>query len=167
MSHARFPFASASAQAPRPLPILARLLAGMFVAGLLAHAAHAAPFQWYKTSTGCSNASLCEIDFPAVAANRLATVTNVSCSILIGTQTVEILTAQFNVVNAANDNVIVRDTVLSVLQGKNGLGSWFAINQETQLAVRAGFRVQARIATDAISSMSLQCKVGGDLAVIN
>jgi hypothetical protein len=105
------------------------------------------------------------VDFPVVAANRAVTITNVSCLILIDSQAVEILQAEFDIVNPGNQ-AIVQDAAVPVLQGKNGLGSYFAFNHQTLLAYGTGFKLRARVATDAIASMFLQCKIAGDIRVI-
>ncbi len=146
--------------------VVMKTLAGALLAGFLSQAAHAVPFQQFRSSTNCPNPqSLCEVDFPVVAANRAVTITNVSCLILLGTQTVEILQAQFNIVNTSNQ-VTVQDAVLPVLQGRAALGTYFSVNQQTLLTYGTGFKLRASVATDAIASMFLRCKIAGDIRVI-
>ena len=122
----------------------------------------AAPFQWYSDNASCPNQSLCEMDLPVVPINRVVTIASVSCLIVHGSQSVEILYAQGLVVGPGG-NTNLRDTFVPVLTGKGPLGSYFSFNQQTLLVVRAGSRVRISIATDAISSFFLQCKVAGDV----
>jgi hypothetical protein len=75
---------------------------------------------------------------------------------------VEILYADFLVLNASNQTAVT-DTSIPVLLGKNGLGSWFSLHNQTQLSYGTGSHVRVSVATDAISEMTLQCKIAGDI----
>jgi len=141
-------------------------IAALAITLALTQPSHAAPFQWYNGNANCPNQSLCEMNLPVVPANRAVTITNISCLILHGSQTVEILIAQAHIIGGGG-NVTVRDTFVPVLTGRAGLGSYFAFNQQTALALPAGARLRISIATDAQSSFILQCKAGGDIRVVN
>lgn len=152
------------------LPRLCVLIFGGIVAvvvtAMMPQPAQAVPFQQYRSASGCSPVALCRVSFPVVAANRAFDIKSVSCSNTIGNQTVEILEASLNVVRNSDDVTVIRDRLLPVLQGRNGLGTWFSINQQTQVTISAGFYAQVAISADVISSQLLSCKISGDLRTV-
>jgi hypothetical protein len=149
----------------RVLAFAAKSFAALVIGGALVPTAQASTYQSYKEQFNCPNQSLCELNFPTLPAKREVTINDVSCKIRIGTQSVEILYADFLVQNPS-DQTIVTDTSIPVLLGRNGLGSWFSLHNQTQLTYGAGAHIKVSVATDAISSMTLQCKIAGDIRAL-
>jgi hypothetical protein len=141
-------------------------ITGAIFALMLTQAAQAVTVSLYsENGSGCPNQSFCEVPLLLIPANRALTVTNVSCVIVHGSQTVEILYTQLIVANSANQ-AKVRDAVVPVLTGKGSLGSYFSFNQQTTLVLAPSQRLLISIATDAISSFFIQCKIAGDWRVV-
>ena len=132
------------------------------VGGLAAATAEARPFQVFKTSQNCSNRSLCNLPLASIPAGQNLEVRNVSCRYLIGTQSVETLEASFDVLNQFGQ-VAFSESVVPVVLGRSGVGTFFSLSQPTTFFVPAGSSLRARVATDAISSMLVSCSVAGNL----
>jgi hypothetical protein len=149
----------------RGLRTVGTAIAAAAFALMLMQPAQAVIVSLYSEVSDCPNQSLCDKPLLNIPTNRAFTITNVSCLINHGSQAVEILYAQLHVANGAG-TVLVRDSVVPTLTGKAALGSYFSFNTQTTLALSPGHRLRISVATDAISSFFIQCKIAGDWRVV-
>ena len=139
-------------------------IVGAVFALMLTQPAHAVTVS-LSAEANCTNVALCDQPLLIIPSNRAFTVTNVSCSIVHGSQVVEVLEAQLHITNAAG-TVLVRDTFVPTLNGAAPVGRFFAFNTQTTLVLSPTQRLRISVSTDAISFVVINCKLAGDWRVV-
>lgn len=84
----------------------------------------------------CSNRSLCNLPLASIPAGQSLEVRNVSCRSLIGTQNVETPEASFDVLTQFGQ-VTFSESVVPVVLGRSGVGTFFSLSQPTTFFLRA------------------------------
>jgi hypothetical protein len=139
------------------------LIALLSLAALAPSGAGATPYQIFRSSTGCSNNVLCELNVATVAVGKTLEVQSLSCEYQTGSQTAQALQASFDTRNSQNQ-YISHEYLVPTKMGSVGIGSFFAVNQPTTFFVFGGQKLVARFSTNnVITSILIQCKVTGNI----
>ena len=144
-------------------------LAGMalFIAvtgSALAAPGDRSPFQIFatlSTTADCGgNVANCSRNVFTVPSGRRLEITSVSCGIISGSQTIELLSLTLNVVDSGN--LLGAEHLLPVFRGTSGIGSHWASNNLTLLRVAQKRVVELELSTDQINFFDANCKIAGE-----